>query len=82
MLINLYCLVTILAVKKLRSLDFFLVGVQTVFDLVISGMLSIVFFYSSTLEAINKYCASKRAWDNKAKNQNGFDYERFPFSQY
>ena len=76
MLINLYCIVCILVIKKLRTLDFFLVGVQTLVDLLFSGALCFAFFYSQAYEAVRKYCKEKRYFDNDNHRQNGIDYER------
>ena len=76
MLINLYCLIAIIAIKKLRSLDFFLVAIQTVVDLLISGALSFVFFYSQTMEAMREYCSEKRSFEDDDSQLGNTDYER------
>ena len=56
-LINLYCLLTLVLVKELRKMDFAVVGVQTLFDLLISGCLSFVFFCFRTVDAAKEIAA-------------------------
>ena len=43
--INLYCIIAILIVKDLRKLDYFFVALQSVVDLLISGVFSTIFNY-------------------------------------
>ncbi len=56
--INLYCLVVILASKKLRSVEFVFIGAQTVVDLLLSGLINFVLSVYLALEQFEDLCLS------------------------
>ena len=67
--VNLYCVLAILLVKKMRKMDFYLVLLQSVFDLLTSGLFS--GFYNSVMVVnyVEDLC------DEWKKFRKSYDYE-------
>ena len=61
-LINVYCLVALLAMEKLRKLDFILVALQCTTDLIFSGIVSAVYHVNKFASTSDIYCDG---FDNK-----------------
>ena len=55
-LINSYCLTVLLLVREIRRLDYFLVGLQVLSDLLFSGVLSFYFFATEIVRAALYFC--------------------------
>ncbi|XP_075262810.1 uncharacterized protein LOC142354412 [Convolutriloba macropyga] len=55
-LINFYCLVTIAKTPEIRNMNYFLAALQSIMDLLFSGIISIVYYSLEIASAINKFC--------------------------
>ena len=54
--INLYCLVTFATKRDLLKLEYFLVGLQTVIDLLVNGFYGLIFSLGSAIYNLETYC--------------------------
>ena len=65
---NLFIIVVFLSDAKMRELDYVLVITQTVFDLLVSGAASFIFFGACSFFNLGWYCAQKRYADVEHNN--------------
>ena len=54
--INSYCLRAVISIKNLQRMEFFFVTLQTVVELVFTGLLSTIYTGSAVLYAYNIFC--------------------------
>ena len=54
--VNLYCILALLLVKKMRKMDLYLVFLQSVFDFLTSGMFNTIFNCVMALNYVEEFC--------------------------
>ena len=54
--INLYCLITLLAVPELHKLEFYFVGLQSLADVLVSGLCASLYNYAIVSHSFFTFC--------------------------
>ncbi len=61
--VNLFCAVILLSTKELRNMDFAFVAIQTVSDLITTGILGSVLYSMKLMDSLQKICKQVPDYD-------------------